>query len=245
MLSYADTEYEGGLYKEYVEARDMKLDHFRHRMQLLAPRVRTGKMLDVGCSCGYLMEVAAENGFDVHGLEFSKAAIAAAAPSIQPRIQRSSIEGLTGEEEFDLITAFDLIEHIERPGEFLSKARQLLKPGGTLAIATPDADHFLRYLMRSSWPMLQPMQHLTLFCRRAMRIALQEAEFSDIAFQPATKTLSFEYLTNQLPTLTPGLYKAMHAIGKIVPSGIMRKYRHVNIGEFMAIATRTDGIQPQ
>jgi len=241
MLSYADTEYEGGLYKEYVEAREMKLDHFRYRMRLLAPRVSKGQLLDVGCSCGYLMEVAAEAGFDVHGLEFSKAAIAAAAPSIQPRIRRSSIEGLEGEQQFNLITAFDLIEHIERPGEFLSNARQLLLQGGTLAIATPDAGHFLRHVMGSSWPMLQPMQHLTIFSREGMRIALEEAGFKDIAFQDATKTLTYEYLTNQLRTLTPSLFSVMRTIGKAIPDSVMRKYRHVNIGEFMAIATRTDG----
>src|SRR5581483_1544562 len=76
MVSYADAEYEHGLYREYVDAREMKLDHFRHRLKQLSSRIRKGRLLDVGCACGYFMEVGASAGFDVYGLEFSKAAIA-------------------------------------------------------------------------------------------------------------------------------------------------------------------------
>src|SRR5215831_13874986 len=186
MVSYADTEYEGGLYREYVEARDMKLDHFRTRMKRLSSRVRKGRLLDVGCSCGYFLEVAAAAGFDVYGLEFSKAAIRAANPSIRSRILCSGIESLNSEGEYDLITAFDLIEHLGRPKEFLRKSKQLLAPGGILALATPDAEHLLRYVMRSRWPMLQPMQHLTIFSHCALRIALEEAGFTQVSIEPAT-----------------------------------------------------------
>src|SRR5215472_12701945 len=78
MVSYANTEYEDGVYKDYVEAREMKLEHFRRRLERLLPRVRRGWLLDIGCSCGYFMEVAAASGFEVEGLEFSHAAISAA-----------------------------------------------------------------------------------------------------------------------------------------------------------------------
>src|SRR5215469_6099119 len=74
MISYANTEYEGGVYREYVQAREMKLEHFRRRLERLLPRVHCGRLLDIGCSCGYFMEVAAANGFEVEGLEFSRAA---------------------------------------------------------------------------------------------------------------------------------------------------------------------------
>lgn len=65
MISYADTEYEAGVYREYVEAREMKLQHFRRRLERLLPRVHRGRLLDIGCSCGYFMEVAAASGFEV------------------------------------------------------------------------------------------------------------------------------------------------------------------------------------
>jgi SAM-dependent methyltransferase len=238
MVSYVDTEYEGGLYRQYVEAREMKLDHFRSRLERLLPHVKKGRLLDVGCACGYFLEVAAECGYEVQGLEFSKAAIAAASPAMRPKIIPASIDTLSSGERYDLITAFDLIEHLQQPKALLRKAHDLLNIGGNVVIATPDAEHVLRSVMRSRWPMLQPMQHLTIFSRRAMRIALEEAGFTEIRFEPAFKTLTYEYLVGQLKTLTPLLYTGFRLLGRVLPVRTMRKYRRVNIGEFMAIATR-------
>ena len=236
MVSYANTEYEGGVYRKYVQAKEMKLEHFRRRLQRFLPHVPGGRLLDIGCSCGYFMEVAAASGFEVEGLEFSHAAIAAANPAIRPHILCSSVDEFEGSRTYDLITAFDLIEHVPHPKDFLSKVRRLLAPGGCLAMATPDAGHILRFVMGSSWPMLQPMQHLTIFSRRSMRLALEEAGFSEMIFESATKTISYEYLTDQLRALTPTLHKGMRMAGRLLPARIRRKYRQVNIGEFMVVA---------
>ncbi len=236
MLSYADTEYQEGLYRDYVEAREMKLEHFQHRLEQLLPRVRQGRLLDIGCSCGYFMEVAAASGFEVEGLEFSRAAIAAADPSVRPHISCSSVDAFTSSQSYDLITAFDLIEHVPRPKDFLRKIRNLVAPGGCLVMTTPDAGHFLRQVMGSSWPMLQPMQHLTIFSRRGMRLALEEAGFGDISFERATKTITYQYLTDQLRTLTPALHRGLGVVGLCLPARTKGKYRHINIGEFMVLA---------
>jgi SAM-dependent methyltransferase len=240
MLSYADTEYKDGLYRDYVEAREMKLVHFRYRLEQLLPRVRCGRLLDIGCSCGYFMEVAAERGFEVEGLEFSRAAIAAADASVRPRISCSSVDAFDSSRSYDLISAFDLIEHVPQPQDFLRKIRRLLAPQGWLVMTTPDAGHFLRHVMAANWPMLQPMQHLTIFSRHAMRLALEEAGFGDIRFERATKTITYDYLTDQLRTLTPALHKGLRAAGRCLPARTRRKYRHVNIGEFMVMAKPAD-----
>jgi 2-polyprenyl-3-methyl-5-hydroxy-6-metoxy-1,4-benzoquinol methylase len=236
MVDYANTEYEQGVYRDYVEAREMKLEHFSHRLKQLLPRVRRGRLLDVGCSCGYFMQVAAASGFEVEGLEFSGAAIAAANSSVRPHIICSSIDAFDGNRSYDLVTAFDLIEHVPRPKNFLRKVRQLLVPGGWLAMSTPDAGHFLRCMMRSYWPMLQPMQHLTIFSRRGMRLALEEAGFGDIEFERATKTISYDYLADQLRALTPALHIGLRLLGRCLPSRTRRRYRQINIGEFMVLA---------
>src|SRR6516162_2652203 len=236
MVSYADGEYEAGVYREYVEAREMKLDHFRQRLERLLPRVRRGRLLDIGCSCGYFMEVAAKSGFEVEGLEFSRAAIAAADPSIRPHIVCSSVDEFESSQTYDLVTAFDLIEHVPQPKDFLRKVRNLLTPGGWLAMSTPDAGHFLRFMMGSSWPMLQPMQHLTIFSRQSMRLVLEEAGFNEISFETATKTVSYDYLTDQVRPLTPALHKGLRLVGRCMPASARTKYRHVNIGEFMVMA---------
>lgn len=238
MLQYAEKEYAAGVYGEYVGAREMKLAHFAARMDLMRPRVRQGALLDVGCSCGYFMEVALREGFDVRGLEFSQNAIDAASPEVRSRIIRTSVNELSGEHEqaYDVITAFDIIEHLERPIEFLRQARRLLRPGGAIVISTPDADHWLRPLMGARWPMLQPMQHLTIFSRASMRVALDAAGFQTEVIETAHKVLSYEYLINQVRPLNPVLFSLLTGVTRVVPRTAMRRSRRVNIGEVLAIA---------
>ena len=250
MLGYADNEYaDGGLYQEYVDARAMKIAHFRARMEWMRPHLGQGsggagprQLLDVGCACGYFLEVAVDEGFEVQGLEFSPNAIAAARPDIRAKILNARVDSLDAHHEarYDVITAFDIIEHLDKPLEFLASARRLLRPGGHLVISTPDADHWLRPLMASRWPMLQPMQHLTLFSHRSLRLALEGAGFSSITLDTAYKVISYEYLVNQLRTLNPWLFSGLRALTRLAPSGPMTRYRRVNIGEVMAIARRQD-----
>ncbi len=72
----------------------MKIRHFEDRLGDIGDRVKPGRLLDVGCSCGYFLEVAASRGFDVHGVEFSKSAIAAARPDVRDRIFQGTLENM-------------------------------------------------------------------------------------------------------------------------------------------------------
>jgi 2-polyprenyl-3-methyl-5-hydroxy-6-metoxy-1,4-benzoquinol methylase len=240
MQAYADEQYASGLYRDYVEARPMKLIHFRRRLESLQPLLRPGRLLDIGCSCGYFLEIAAEHGYDVHGVEFSSTAISAAADSVRARILQGTLEDMPRDQKgsFDVVSAFDLIEHIDQPGPFLDAVAEFLRPGGKVVICTPDSEHFLRYVMGSRWPMLQPMQHLSIFSRRSLQTALEKSGFTEVRLGTAYKTLSAAYLVDQIRTLNPILSKAMRACLGIFPTSFVTSYRQVNIGEIFAVATR-------
>ncbi len=238
MSTWADAEYASGAYHDYVAARPMKIRHFEQRLDDIGDVVRSGRLLDVGCSCGYFMEVAAARGFDVHGVEFSSSAIAAAAPGIRPRIFEGRLEDMPAKGLFDVVSAFDLIEHVHDPRAFLRRCAGLLKPGGVLLVSTPDTGHFLRFLMGSRWPMLQPMQHLSLFSRKALAGALRAEGFEVVSVTTCYKTLSVDYLVNQIRSLNPLLSRILGAVTRPVPASVLRKYRRVNIGEILAVGRR-------
>jgi 2-polyprenyl-3-methyl-5-hydroxy-6-metoxy-1,4-benzoquinol methylase len=239
MAAWADEEYASGAYHEYVAARPMKTRHFEQRLDDIGHVVGSGRLLDVGCSCGYFMEVAASRGFDVQGIEFSSSAIAAAAPSIRPRIFQGKLEDIPDKGPFDVVSAFDLIEHVHDPRAFLRRCAGLLRPGGVLLISTPDTGHFLRYLMRSRWPMLQPMQHLSLFSRKALAGALRAEGFEAISVGTCYKTLTVDYLVNQIRPLNPVLSGVLGTVTAAVPSSVLHKHRRINIGEILAVCRRS------
>jgi 2-polyprenyl-3-methyl-5-hydroxy-6-metoxy-1,4-benzoquinol methylase len=238
MVAWADREYASGAYRDYVESRPMKIRHFEDRLAALGDRVKPGRLLDVGCSCGYFLEVAASRGFDVRGVEFSSNAIAAARPDIRSRIFEGSLETLPDDGVFDVVSAFDIIEHVPDPRAFLRACARRLKPGGLLLISTPDTGHALRYFMRSRWPVLQPMQHLFLFSRRALSQALQAEGFDRVEVRTCYKTLSAEYLIQQIKSLNPMLSAMLDTLSKAVPASALRRYRRFNIGEMLAVGRR-------
>ena len=238
MAGYADREYSEGVYKEYVAARDLKYLTFRARAARIERRTRGRRLADIGCSCGYFIDVALEHGFDATGVEFSPVAIAAASNEARPRIIQGDVNTLHAMQQasFDVVTAFDIVEHVLDPVQFLTQLKGLLKREGLLAITTPDTGHVLRPLMGTRWPMLQPFQHTCLFSAKSLRMALETAGYADIEIMPARKVLTADYLAGQIKTHNPLLAHLYDTLSRALP----RKWRDlplsVNIGEIMAFA---------
>jgi 2-polyprenyl-3-methyl-5-hydroxy-6-metoxy-1,4-benzoquinol methylase len=241
MIRYADTQYREGVYQDYVRAREMKHQHFRARLGEFATRFPPpGRLLDLGCSCGYFLDVALERGYDAYGVEFSEEAIAAAQPATRQRIRRANVNDAGGDHphEYDVVTAFDIVEHVEDPIAFLVEIAGMLVPGGGVVLSTPDTGHVLRYVMGARWPMLQPMQHTTLMSRLGLRMALERAGFQQVVVTTARKTLTLEYLVEQLRDHNPALHAAYAMTRRIVPGAVRTHALRINIGEQMAVAVK-------
>ncbi len=240
MAAFVDEEYERGVYRDYVEARPLKLATARHRLGLIAPHTSGRRLLDVGCSAGFFMEAAVEAGFDVAGIELSPVAIGHAAPEMRSRIVQGDVNTLIGRDvrQFDVVTAFDIIEHTFDPRAFVADISRVLAPGGLLVVSTPDTGHWLRPVMRARWPMLQPDQHTYLFSRGAMRTLLVESGYTPLLLDTAHKTLTVDYLFGQLQQTNPILSKVLNTGKRIVPEGLRHRPIAVNIGEMFACARK-------
>lgn len=242
MVEYAEREYQGGMYTRYVRARDLKQATFRARMAAIRDRAGSGRLMDLGCSCGYFIECALQEGFDAHGVEFSAEAIAVARPEIRERIFHGDVNELTQTHlaSYDVVTAFDIIEHTFEPLELLSSVRGLLRKGGLLAVTTPDTGHFLRFLMGARWPMLQPHQHTVLFSRQSLMRALRTTGYTDVEVLTAQKVLTADYLVGQIEVHNPWIARLYRTMSCVIPRGWRRLPMSVNIGEIMAFGRRSD-----
>ncbi len=238
MKAYVESEYKSGVYNDYVAAAALKSLTFARRVNLISKRMPNGRLLDVGASCGFFVEQAMLAGFDAHGLELSTEAVAKAPPQVRARLTIGDVNALalSGVESFDVITAFDLIEHVFDPVAFLSEMRAVARPGALIAITTPDVDHFLRHVLRSRWPMFQPMQHTVLFSRRGLRLALTHAGYVDVEIGPATKTLTADYLAGQVSMYLPLAVGAYRTVSSAIPKKLRNAPVDINIGELMAFA---------
>lgn len=141
-----------------VQRREM----YELEFNLVAQHLSGRKILDVGCSGGYFLDVFKRHGYNCHGVEFGKEAAAEA------RKQHTVFEGqfpdLAIEGPFDLIVFRGVIEHVPLPKEYLDKAVSILGDHGAILItATPNADAFCCDLFRENWNQHEPEAHLMHF----------------------------------------------------------------------------------
>jgi len=104
---------------------------------------QAGRLLDVGCGIGILIEVAKERGWEVSGQEISPFAVDYCRKKGFKVYDRPLPEFHLPENSFDLITLFDVIAHLKDPVSYISACSKLLKPGGHLVIKTPYHPYWL------------------------------------------------------------------------------------------------------
>jgi len=158
--------------------RDARLVPHSEYLSELARRRSGGTLLDIGCGLGVFLERAEAAGWDVHGCDTSPFWVE------QARERTSAARVTCGEpsselfsgRRFDVVTMWDVIEHIYDPLATLRIARDLLAPGGELFIRTPNFRYVwplygARRVLRSQVE-LGPLNHVVYFDARSMRRAL-------------------------------------------------------------------------
>lgn len=105
------------------------------------PDVNNKKFLDVGCGTGYVMGELERMGFAVTGLDINARALKHAKKVTSGTLVRSSIFTYHPDHFFDIVGAFDLMEHIPNDTGFLARCRALLHQGGYVFLTVPAGQY--------------------------------------------------------------------------------------------------------
>jgi 2-polyprenyl-3-methyl-5-hydroxy-6-metoxy-1,4-benzoquinol methylase len=134
-----------------------------------------GRLLDIGCASGFFLDEARRQGWETVGLEISEYASSYARDHLGLDVHTGTLETSTfPPESFDVVTAWDVIEHVPNPVEFFTTISVLLKPGGWFACGTPNFDSWARKIRQQNWHHLRPPEHLSYFSPQTLeRVLLQ------------------------------------------------------------------------
>jgi len=183
---------------------------FERRLDELARHQPGGRLLDVGCGPGLLVEAALARGYDAHGIDASAHAIERARGALGARVRTGTLDAADFDEPFDLITGFDVFEHLYRPRAFVRRLASLLRPGGSVALATPNYDSWLRRLLGRRSVSFKIPEHVAYYDPRTLKLAVAE-EFRVVELRWTGQYCSSAFLARRLAGVAG-------ALGVVVPA---------------------------
>lgn len=138
---------------------------------------RNSRVLDVGCAFGYFLKLCDEYGLETYGLDISEYAIERAKTITKAKLHLHDVnEGLQIFQNgfFNLVTAFDVIEHLNNPEDFLKESCRVLKMGGKLILTTPNLNAITRFWEQGKWYGYNDDTHIHLFAPSSLKFLVRK-----------------------------------------------------------------------
>ena len=223
---------EDPLYFEERQGRVLTFEkHLRPLHQFVGtPAGRT--LLDIGAHIGVFVEIANKAGWKAKGLEPSHWSVEMArqlgTELIEGTLASSNLPG----DYFDVVTLWDVIEHLSDPMAELEHVFRVLKPGGWVVIHTMDIDSLFARLMGRRWPWFMEM-HLYYFSEKTLRLLLETAQFQWKLSQVQGRYLRLGYLVSRLKSYAYYLTVALDKIIKTLHLESMPVA--INLGDLITV----------
>jgi len=167
--------------REYFQLHPGKVKYLEYLVGLLRSHsVRGGRVLDVGCGYGFLLEALEKAGYEAHGVEVSAHAAEQARRRTRGQVVQQGAEEPFPfpEGHFAAVMLLDVIEHLAGYPAALASCARCLRPGGKLFVITLNAHSLARPLLGRRWAWHQDPTHVHMFTARMLRQGLEEAGFA-------------------------------------------------------------------
>jgi SAM-dependent methyltransferase len=122
-----------------------------HLLDRIGAQVPRGRLLDVGCGHGLLLDEARSRGYETVGLELSRSAARHAREALGLDVREAPVEGFADDEGFDVVVLADVLEHLDDPVAAVRRCAALLRSGGVLCVVTPDPSSLTARLAGRRW----------------------------------------------------------------------------------------------
>ena len=138
---------------------------------------KNNKILDVGCGIGYFLEEARKRGWEVYGTEFTDEAIEICSKKGIKMNKGILDPDNYNSQEFDVITSFEVIEHINNPIDELTNFYKILRKGGIAYVTTPNFNSLLRYRLKSRYNVICYPEHLSYYSPKTLKKVFDSVGF--------------------------------------------------------------------
>lgn len=186
---------------------DLTRQRYAELLDSFEPYRHTNRILDMGCGAGYFLEEAAKRGWDVYGSEFGDLPLQLSREKGLNVVPAPVTRDTFPAAHFDVVTAFEVVEHLRDPLAEAEVIASLVRPGGLFYCTTPNFNSVSRHLLGPRWTVVSYPEHLVYFTRPTLRSWLSAAGFSPIkvlttGISPSAVTAAVPLMPSASPPTT-------------------------------------------
>ncbi len=225
-------------YTDYLKDEPNIRKTFVRRLRHIEQFVKPGRLLDIGCAAGFFMDEARARGWSVQGVDVSDFAVEYARQRFGYDVRRGSLLDQDYPlESYDLVTMWDVIEHVPDPKAYIHRSARLTKRGGILALATPDIDSLPARLTGRRWVGYKlSEEHIYYFSRRTLANMLTEAGFEIVHVRHVGKYVTLRLFLDRLSMYSPLIARGLGVIERTFH--LSEKSLYINPFDIIAITAR-------
>lgn len=165
--------------EQYEESEMFFRYIFRKRFNIIAKfKKEPGVVLDVGAATGVMLDIFVEHGWETCGVEPSGSYKRALEKG--HKVYHTTLEQFATTDRFDVVIANHVLEHIERPQDFLRLCKKYLKKDGILYIDVPNFGSLRSKVSGKHWKYILPSEHVFHFTKKTLTDLLEMNGFEVI-----------------------------------------------------------------
>lgn len=173
---------------------------------------KAGKIMDIGCSSGFFLDVAKSGGWQTLGIELNKAE--AASAQTKHEVHMVSIDALGADKKFDAITMWDVFEHIKDGSKILQTlCKRHLSKGGVIFLQVPNAKALAARVLQEKCNMFDGIEHVNLYDPHTIKLLADKNGLDVLHLETVISEIPI--IANYLDYQDPYLGEATHN-GKIL-----------------------------
>lgn len=204
--------YADGEDSSFISQDPMRVRTFTGAIKHLAsaysiPLSKKTKILDIGCAGGAFLQAAKSLGLTTVGIEPNRWLSNYARTKHKLDVRAGILaDHKFDDSSFDLVTLWDVIEHVPDPNDELARIHKILKTDGLLVINYPEYSSLPARILGRKWPFWLSV-HLTYYTPETIREQLTKSGFEVLSIKPHWQTLEFGYVLKRMtPYLAPAKY---------------------------------------
>lgn len=193
-------------YPRFTSLPPLTVKRYNELLDKMEPFRRTNNLLDLGCSNGLFLECAKQRGWNVFGTEYAQESIDYCADRNIKVFKSDQMPDDFFKLSFDVVTSFEVIEHINNPNEDMALVNKVLRKGGAFYFTTPNFNSISRIILKEKWNVIDYPEHLSYYTPSSIHFFLNANGYkknflitTGISFTRFSQSMNSEAVSKSIP----------------------------------------------